>query len=71
MASDPYDEELSYPDFDDHMMNNMLEIQKVLAAGEPSYLKKEIKKHYVTSFEPEIEDIEDDIIFKVAPDEKV
>ena len=71
MATDPFNEDLANPDFDDHMMINMLEIQNVLQAGEPEDLKKNIKKHYVKSFEPEIENIEDDMIFKVAPEEKI
>ena len=71
MRPDPFDETKIDPEFDDRMVVDMFEIQEILNNGAPKDLDRIIRRHYVESFEAEIENIEDDNIFKVATPEKV
>ena len=71
MRPDPFDSTLVDPEFDERMVTDMFEIQEILSNGQPNDLNRIIRKHYVESFEAEIENIEDDNIFKVATPEKV
>ena len=48
----------------------MLKIQNNLYDGEPQDLRKIIKTYIAESYNPEIEDIEDDRIFRIASVEK-
>ena len=61
---DIFDQESSDPDFDDAMINEMMEVQDIFNTGDPQMYAQMIRKYYVENFQAELDDIDSTAIFK-------
>ena len=61
---DIFDHESSDPDFDDAMINEMMEVQDIFNTGDPQMYAQMIRKYYVENFQAELDDIDSTAIFK-------
>lgn len=68
---DIFDEDLVDPNFDDHMMSEMMSIQNALDNESPEDLQLVILQNYIQNYSPQIEDIEDDNILNLNKIDKI
>jgi hypothetical protein len=61
---DIFDREASDPEFDDAMVNQMMQVQDIFNTGDPALYAQMIRKYYVDNFSADLDDIDSENLFK-------
>lgn len=61
---DIFDRESSDPDFDEAMVNQMMQVQDIFNTGDPALYAQMIRKYYVDNFSADLDDIDSENLFK-------
>lgn len=64
VSIDIFDAESSDQNFDDAMVNQMMVVQDIFNTGDPLLYAQMIRKYYVDNFSADLDDIDNDTIFK-------
>jgi len=61
---DVFDHESVNPDFDEAMVNQMMQVQEIFNTGSPELYKKLLKKYYIENFNADLDDLDFPNVYK-------
>jgi hypothetical protein len=68
---DLFDNNSDDPELQEAMLDDMMEIQNAFNSADKGDFEKLVRKYFVEGYKPEIEDIDDDKVFKTSSSEKI